>query len=115
MTLPAPGSCEEPALIAPADEAADPLQIGLPAAWWPTISAAAFILFAIIWMMESWEKAAPLKGPTKVNYLMQDLAALLAVLACICAVHWYWKHRAAALGPILGLAVAAAAMALHRM
>lgn len=66
-------------------------------------------------MMESWEKAAPLKGPTRANYLMQDLGGLLAVLGCTYAVHQFWRHRSETLGIALGLAVAVAAMALHRM
>ena len=73
------------------------------------------LLLNFLWMMESCERAGPLKGPTKVNSLMQDLAGLLMVLLGAYAVHWFWKHRSATLAPILGLAVAAAAMALHHM
>ena len=115
MTLPSSGSYDEPVFIAPAGEAAGPLKIQLPTAWWPAVRGASLLLFAILWMMESWEKAGPLKGPTKANSLTQDLAALLMVLLGAYAIHGFWKHRAPTLAPVLGLAVAAAAMALHHM
>jgi hypothetical protein len=65
--------------------------------------------------MESWEQAGPLRGPTKVNYLTQDLAGLLATLVCSYAMYRFWEHRSESLGIILGLITAAAAMTLHHM
>ena len=66
-------------------------------------------------MMESWEKAGSLRGPTKVNHLTQDLAGLLATLACSYAVYQFWKYRSETLGIVLGLIAAAAAMTWHRL
>jgi dolichyl-phosphate-mannose--protein O-mannosyl transferase len=84
---------------------------GLPVAWWPSVAGAASLLFSVFWMMESWEEAEPLRGPTKVNFLTQSLAGLLASLICSYAIYRFWKHRSAT----LGLVAAGAAMTLHRM
>jgi hypothetical protein len=115
VTLPPSGSSEELDSVAFAAEAISPLGIGLPAAWWPTVGGAASLIFAVFWMMESWEKAGPLRGPTKVNYLTQDLTGLLVVLVCSYAIYQFWKPRSETLGIVLALAAAAAAMTLHRM
>ena len=115
MTLPSSGSYDEPIFIAPADDMAGALKIELPIAWWLAVRGAAALAFAVIWMAESWEKAGPLKGSTKVNCLTQDLAGLLMALLGAYAVHWFWKQRAPTLALILGLAVAVASIALHHM
>ena len=113
MTLPSPGSYED--LHSGASEAIDPMGAGLPAAWWPSVAGVSSLVFSVFWMMESWEEAGPLRGPTKVNFLTQSLAGLLASLVCSYAIYRFWKHRSATLGIILGLVAAAAAMTLHRM
>ncbi|WP_262273095.1 hypothetical protein [Microvirga yunnanensis] len=115
MSLPSPATSEEISPAASSLEAADPLGTGLPAAWWPSVSAAASVVFSVFWIMESWERAGPLRGPAKINQLMQGLGALLATLVCSYAVHRFWKHRHETLGLALSLAVAAGAMALHHL
>ena len=75
----------------------------------------ASLVFAVFWMLESWEEARPLLGPTKVNHLMQSLAALLMTLLCSYGIYRFWKERSEAIGIALGILAAAAAMTLHRM
>jgi dolichyl-phosphate-mannose--protein O-mannosyl transferase len=113
VTLPSPGSCED--LHSGASGAIDPMGTGLPVAWWPSVAGAASLMFSVFWMMESWEEAEPLRGPTKVNFLTQSLAGLLASLICSYAIYRFWKRRSATLGIVLGLVAAGAAMTLHRM
>jgi hypothetical protein len=72
-------------------------------------------MFSAFWMMESWEEAGPLRSPTKVNFLTQSLAGLLASLVCSYAIFRFWRHRSATLGIVLSLVAAAAAMTLRRM
>ena len=115
MPLPSPGSLEELPTAASPSEAVNPLETGLPAAWWPSVAGVTSFVFSIFWMMESWKSAAPLQGPTKVNHLTQDLAGLLATLVRSYATYRFWKHRSETLGIVLGLLVAAAAMMWHRM
>jgi hypothetical protein len=92
-----------------------PLGTGLPAAWWPSVVGAASVIFSVFWIMGSWEQATVLRGPTKVNHLTQDLAALLATLVFSYALYHLWKHRCETLGIILGLVTAVAAMMAHRL
>jgi hypothetical protein len=66
-------------------------------------------------MLESWGEAGPLRGPTKVNHLTQDFAALLTTLVCSFAIYRFWKHRSETLGIVLGLVAATAAMMLHHI
>lgn len=87
----------------------------MPAAWWPSIVAAASVIFSVFWIMGSWEQATELRGPTKVNHLTQDLAALLATLVFSYALYRFWKHRCEALGIVLGLVTAVAAIMAHRL
>ena len=115
MTLPSPASFEELDSVAPPAEAIDPLRTGLPAAWWPSVVGMVCLVFSVFWMMESWKDADPLRGPTRVNYLTQDLAGLLATLSCSYAIYRFWKHRSETLGIVLGLLIAAAAMTWHRL
>ncbi|MEE1610039.1 hypothetical protein [Microvirga sp. CF3016] len=75
----------------------------------------ASVIFSVFWILRSWEQAKPLCGPTKVNYLTQDLAALLATLVFSYALYQFWKHRCETLGLVLGLATAVAAMMAHRL
>lgn len=83
--------------------------------WWPSVVGTASAIFSVFWIMGSWEQAKPLCGPTKVNHLTQDLAALLATLAFSYALYQFWKHRCETLGIALGLATAVAAMMAHRL
>ena len=88
--------------------------VGLPDAWWPCVGCAASLIFSVFWMLESWEEAGPLRGPTKVNHLTQDLASLLVTLGCCYALYLFWKPRSETFGIILSLLVTAAAMTWHR-
>jgi hypothetical protein len=115
VTLPSPGSYEEFDSLAAPTEAVNPLGTGLPAAWWPSVGGVTSLIFSVFWMVESWEEAGSLQGPTKVNYLTQDVAGLLATLVCSYAIYRFWKERSETLGIVLGLVAAAAAMTLHRM
>jgi hypothetical protein len=115
VTLPSPGSYEDLHSGASASEAIDPMGTGLPTAWWPSVAGALSFMFSVFWMMESWEEAGPLRGPTKVNFLTQSLAGLLASLVSSYAIYRFWKHRSETTGIVLGIAAAAGAMAFHRM
>jgi hypothetical protein len=115
VTLPSPGSYEDLPSVASTAEAINPMGTGLPVAWWSSVGGAASLIFSVFWIMESWEKAGPLRGPTKVNHLTQDLAGLLATLVCSYAIYRFWKHRSETIGIVLGIVAAAAAMTFHRM
>ncbi|WP_162820168.1 hypothetical protein [Microvirga calopogonii] len=66
-------------------------------------------------MLESWEEARPLLGPTKVNHLTQGLAGPLATLLCSYGIYRFWTERSETIGIVLGALLAAATMILHRM
>jgi hypothetical protein len=109
------GSYEDLRSTTSTGEAINPMGTGLPDAWWPCVGCAASLIFSVFWMLESWEEAGPLRGPTKVNHLTQDLAGLLATLVCSFAIYRFWKHHSETLGIVLGLVAATAAMMLHHM
>ena len=115
MALPSFGSYEKLHVVASSDDAASPLTTGLPVAWWPSVGVVMSSVFSIFWMLESWEEARPLLGPTKVNYLTQGLAGLLATLLCSYGLYRFWKERSETIGIVLGAIAAAAAMTMHRM
>jgi len=114
VTSPSPDSYDELTPVASSPEAANPLETGLPAFWWPSVGALVSFVFSVFWMTESWRATAHLQGPTKVNHLTQDLAGLLATLLCSYATYRFWKYRSETLGIVLGVLVAAAAMMWHR-
>ena len=101
--------------LSPVDRTADPLNAGLPAAWWPFVWGLASLLFSAAWMMESWKASKSLLGMTKINHLAQDAWGLLVTLCCCYAVFHFWKPRWGSLGLALCSLTAAAAMAWHRL
>ncbi|EIM28053.1 hypothetical protein [Microvirga lotononidis] len=115
MSLSTSGSDDEPHPVLSVDKAGGLLGTGLPAAWWPSVGSVASLMFAIFWMLQSWEEAKPLVGATKVNYLTQGLAGLMVALLCSCGIYRFWKERSETIGIVLGALLAAAAMTLHRM
>ncbi|MGO4524358.1 hypothetical protein AB4097_05770 [Microvirga sp. 2MCAF35] len=115
MPLSSSDSDEEFHLVASTDRAESILGTGLPAVWWPSVGGATSSVFSIFWLLESWEEAKPLVGATKVNYLTQGLAGLLATFLCSYGIYRFWKERSETIGIVLGALLAAAAMMLHRM
>lgn len=115
MPFPSSGSFEELPPVASDNHAPTTLGIGIPAAWWPLIGSTASLVFAIFWMLESWEEARPLLGPTKVNSLTHDVAALLMSLLFSYGIYRFWKERSQMTGIAVGVLAAAAAMTLHRL
>jgi hypothetical protein len=66
-------------------------------------------------MAESWGMAQPLIGPTKINYIAQDLWCLILALGSSYGVYQFCRHRSERLGLVLCLISAAAAMTWHRL
>jgi dolichyl-phosphate-mannose--protein O-mannosyl transferase len=95
VTLPSSSSYEELRIVASPDGASSPLTTGLPAAWWPSVGSAMSLVFSIFWMMQTWEEAGPLRGPTKVNHLTQGLAGLLAALLCSYGIYRFDRKHSA--------------------
>ncbi|MCC2652048.1 MAG: hypothetical protein K0R61_1300 [Microvirga sp.] len=59
--------------------------------------------------------AQPLIGPTKINYIAQDLWCLILALGSSYAVYQFCRHRSERLGLVLCLILAAAAMTWQRL
>ncbi|MBJ6127327.1 hypothetical protein [Microvirga splendida] len=115
MTISSPDSYADLAPSPLPPKAANPLTAGLPAVWWPCVWGGASLVYSLFWMAESWRTARPLIGPTRINYLAQDLWCLILVLGGSYAVHQFCRHRSERLGLALCLIVAVSAMAWHRL
>jgi hypothetical protein len=84
--------------------------IGVSASWKPWAWKLAILAFAIAWAMQGWEGSRLFLGPTRINYLTQDLWKGLVTLACCYAVFQISKRRAKTGGLILSLVIAATAL-----
>ncbi|MBB4039342.1 hypothetical protein GGR34_000977 [Microvirga flocculans] len=114
MTLPFSDSYDTIDHASQPAKLASPLTTGLPAAWWPCIWGFASLVYAAFWMAESWRASRPFIGPTKLNYLTQDLFSLLLTVGGCYAFYWFFKRRWETLGIVLCVLLAAVAMTLQR-
>ncbi len=93
----------------------NPLAIGLQALWWPCVWGFGSLVYSVFWMVESWEAAQPLVGPTRVNDFAQDIWCLVLALGSLYGVYQFCRHRSERLGLVLCLLAAAVAMTWHRL
>ena len=115
MTFFPPDSCADLVSTPSSSEENNPLATGLPTVWWPWVWGLASLAYSAFWMAESWRVAQPLRGPTKVNHLAQDLWCLILTFGSGYLLYRFYERRSEALGIVLCLLIAAAAMARHRL
>ncbi len=91
----------------------EPAMAGLPEHWRHYEWKFAAILFAFLWLVESWTSGSLLTGMMNVDHMAKGLWGLLVVLAICWSLFHFWIRRRPGLAYNLCMLVAGAALLGH--
>jgi len=94
---------------------AEPHMAGLPETWrhyeWKIVA----VLFAALWLVDTWTAGTTLGGLMRANHLAQGVWLLLVVLAACAGLFHVWIHRRPSMGFHLCALIAMGALIGHSL
>ncbi|SCY70184.1 hypothetical protein [Microvirga guangxiensis] len=88
---------------------------GLPETWRHYEWKVAAIVFAALWLMETWTSGILLTGMMSLNHIAQGVWLLLVVLTLCAGLFHFWIRRRPSLGFHLCALIAVSALAGHAL